>query len=110
MDEKVKNALIDYEDIKLQIRILEEKLDPLKEIIFPFMAEHKDQKFSAPQGGNFEYKEKIIWKYSPEIETEEKRIKKMKADEVASGKAVKTFTSYFEYRSPKKEDAEDGLV
>ena len=64
------------------------------------MKEHKDEKLQTEKGGFFEYKEKVMWKYSPETESEEKRIKKLKADEVANGKAMKTFTAYFEFRSP----------
>lgn len=110
MNEEVKQALLDYEAIKLQIRELEDKLEPLKEVISPFMAEHRDNKVETSTGGYFEYKERVVWKYSPEIESEEKRIKKLKADAVASGSATKTFTPYFEYRSPKKEEDQGELI
>jgi len=109
MPDEVKKALLDYEAIQLQIRELTDKLEPLKEIITPFMEENRDQKVETSSGGYFEYKERVVWKYSNEIESEEKRIKKLKAEAVASGNATKTFTKFFEYRSPKKE-SEDGLV
>lgn len=107
MDEKTKQAFSDYEEIKLQIKALEDKLDPLKETVLTYFAANKDKKIETNSGGCFSYKEKTTWKYPVEVENERAKIKKLEADSVALGTATKNVTGFFEYRVPKKEEGEN---
>lgn len=100
MDPKVTQALLDYEELKIQEKEIAAKLDELKPIILPAMnAETKLQ----GQHGTFELKEKTVWKFaSADIIAEESRLKAMKEEAIAKGTAVKSITTYIEYRKAKE--------
>jgi len=106
MSPEIKEAMLKYEELQLEIRALEDKLDPLKEIIFPFMQSNPKDKLPTPNGGNFEYRERVTWKYSPETERQRAALKQAEKDEVARGTATKSVTSYFQYNSPVVENKE----
>lgn len=107
MDEKIKQAFNDYEEIKLQIKALEDKLEPIKELILPFFSANKDKKIETSSGGCFSYKEKTTWKYPADVENERAKVKELEKAAVATGTATKAVTGFFEYRVPKKESDEN---
>jgi hypothetical protein len=109
MDDKTKQSFADYEEIKLQIKALEDKLEPIKEVVLTYFAANKDKKIETNSGGCFSYKEKTTWKYPVEVETERARVKELEKASVATGTATKAITGFFEYRVPKK-DTEDDLI
>ncbi len=93
--EEQKNALMKYEELKLQIKSLEAELDPLKEIILPIM--EKGQKLQGEKGF-FTLMEKANWKFSSRITEKEKEIKSAKDLEIADGTAINKPTAYILYK------------
>ena len=104
MDDKTKQSFADYEEIKLQIKSLEDKLEPLKKVVLTYFSENKDKKIETNSGGCFSYKEKTTYSYPVEVENEKARVKKLEAEAVARGTATKSITGFFEYRVPKKQE------
>lgn len=102
--EDQQNALIKYEEIKLQIKELEAELDPLKEIIVPLMEKGKDL---ATDKGLFKLKERANWKFSSEVTAKEKEVKALKEDEIAKGVAINKPTIYLEYSVAKGAEGEE---
>jgi len=103
ISEKQQEALLKYEDLKLQIKELEVQLDPLKEIIMPLMEKGKDLQCEK---GVIKLKERANWTFSADVKTELKKVEEMKADEIAKGIAQNKPTIYIEYSVAKKgEDA-----
>lgn len=100
MTPEVTNALLQYEEYKLQAKDLEEKMDVLKLVILPVMELGKKLEGHS---GSFELKERATWKYSPELEEKKAEIKGFEAEEVAKGIATKKATQYLEYRVAKGE-------
>lgn len=107
MTPEIKQALLDYEEVKLQMKKGEEKLDSLKEILLPFMMENPDAKIATQLGGSFVYDKKPIWKYPPEVEAEEEKLDKMKDDAIRKGTATKTVINFIKYNSPRKPKSTD---
>lgn len=105
MTPEEKQAFSDYEEIKLTIRKWEDKLDEVNKIVLPFMLINPEQKIETPSGGFFSISNKTAWKYSSEIENKKLQIKKLEAEEVARGEAIKVVTHFVKYNSPKKEES-----
>ena len=100
MDQEVKNALLQYEEYKLQAKDLEEKMDVLKLVILPVM--ELGVKLEG-HSGYFELMPPKAWKYSPTVDAEEAKLKELKADEQAKGIAVKKGSPYLQYNVAKGE-------
>lgn len=99
------NALMKYEEIKLQIKELETELDPLKEIIVPLMEKGRD--LTTETGGTFKLKERANWKFSPDTVAKKKELKTLEEEEIAKGIATNKPTVYLEYSSAKSEKGEE---
>jgi hypothetical protein len=98
MKPEVQKAMLEYEQIKLNIKTLEAKADELKEIILPEVEVGK--KYEATEG-SFEVKSKALWRFSPRVEEMKKSVKEVEAEEIAKGIAVNNPTVYLEYRVKK---------
>lgn len=96
---EVKEALKDYEELKINEKEIKTKLDELKEIILPEVPE--GSKIMTENGGSFELKKRDNWKYSDDIQQFEDELKAKKAEAVAKGEAANNPTHYIEYRQPK---------
>ena len=98
MNPEVQKAMLEYEQVKLNIRILEAKADELKEIILPEVEVGK--KYEATEG-TFEVKSKAMYRFSPRVEEMKKAVKEIEGEEIAKGIAVNNPTVYLEYRVKK---------
>lgn len=96
-----KEALLQYEELKLAIKDLEEKADKLKPVISPLF---NDSEKIKGVHGTFELKSRPKWTFSVNLQEEEKKLEAQKADEIAKGIAVNKPIVYFEYRKAKKSD------
>lgn len=93
-----KQALLEYEELKITVKQAEERMAELKPTILE----------AIPEGtrvdvvnGFFELKKRDNWKFSPEVESQEKALKDTKADAIAKGEATNNPTYYVEYRGRK---------
>ena len=59
------------------------------------------KKINGPEGGVFELVKKDKWKFSANIEQNEKNLKSQKADAVAKGEATNDPIFYIKYNQPK---------
>jgi len=109
MTPEVKQALLDYEEIKIQIKALETKLEPIAKLISPILLANPDEKIPTPSGGTFEVRTRTTYQYStvPEIVEAEKALKKMQEDSKRNDTAIKITTSYVQY-TPLKVAEDDG--
>lgn len=98
MTEEVKEALLEYESLKIDEKRVKERLEELKEIILPSIG---DEPVNA-RSGYFEIKKKTMWKYSPELESKQEEVKKLEKDEVAKGIATPTVSTYLQYNHGKE--------
>lgn len=107
MTPELKQTMLTYEEIQVEIRDLTKKLAPLKAVIFPYMQANKGEKLPTPAGGNFEYKEVPRWKYSVGVEKLRAELEKAEEDDIAKGTAIKTLSCFFQYNSPKVDKESD---
>lgn len=98
MNEEVKNALLEYEELKIDAKKIDERLEELKEIILPSIG---DEPVNA-RSGYFEIKKKTSWKYSPELVAKQGEVKKLEKDEVAKGIATASVSTYLQYNHGKE--------
>lgn len=98
MTEEVKDALLEYEELKIDAKKIEERLEELKEIILPNIGE---EPINA-RSGYFEIKKKTTWKYSAELKVKQEEVKKLEKDEVAKGIATPSVSTYLQYNHGKE--------
>lgn len=98
MKPEVTKALLEYEQLKLNAKTIENRLEELKPII---MAEVEVGKKYEGEEGSFEVKSKPVWKFSPRVVQMKEEVKKFEAEEIAKGIAVNNPTIYLEYRVRK---------
>lgn len=100
MTPEVTKALLEYEQLKLNEKIIEARLEELKPIIMEVVEVGK--KYEG-QEGSFEVCSKANWKYSPRVVQMKEEVKKFEAEEVAKGIAVNNPTIYLKYSVKKGE-------
>jgi len=94
-----KEALLQYEELKIAIKDLESKAEKLKPIISPLVS--SEEKLKGLHG-TFEIKSRPKWTFSVEVQEQENFIETLKADEIAKGIAKNNPIVYFEYRMAKQ--------
>lgn len=104
MTQEEKDALLQYEEIKLSIKKLEEEADKLKPIISPLI--NAGEKLLGLHG-SFEIKSRPKWTFSLDVQEEEKKLESLKVEEIAKGVAKNTPITYFEYRVTKTKKEEE---
>lgn len=101
LTQEQKDALLQYEEMKIAVKDLEAKMDKLKPIISPIITSSEKLKGLY---GTFELKSKSKWTFSADVQSEETLLESMKSEEIAKGIAVNSPIVYFEYRKAKKSD------
>lgn len=99
LTQEQKDALLKYEDLKIQAKLLEAEMDELKPIVLSAVPE--GTKVNATEGV-FEVKKRDNWTFSPEIKAKEDNLKAEKEAAIAKGEATSKPTFYIEYRKNKK--------
>lgn len=94
-----KNALLEYEELKITVKRAEERMAELKPTLIEVIPE--GTKVNAVNGF-FELKKRDNWKFAPAIESQEKALKETKAAAIAKGEATNNPTYYVEYREGKQ--------
>ena len=100
MDQEVKNALLQYEEYKIQAKDLEEKMDVLKVIILPALVVKTDY---PAYNGTFVLMPSKTWKFSPAVDTMKKSLDQLKEKEKQMGIAVIDGSPYLQYNPNKGE-------
>lgn len=101
MELDIKNAIKDFETLKLEIKEKEFKASELKELIAPYIIEnHKDDELQL-EHGKITVKHRSKWEYSERLENEAKQLKKRQKEEVAKGEANDNGIDYIEYSQDK---------
>lgn len=98
MNPELSKALIEYEQLKLNEKIIATRIEELKAIVMPLVEEGK--KYLGEEG-SFEVKSKPVWKFSPRVVQMKEEVKKFEAEEIAKGIAINNPTIYLEYRVKK---------
>lgn len=98
MNDEQKVALLRYEELKISVKRAEEEMANLKPLLLKAVPE--GTKVNAASG-YFEQKKRDNWKFSPEINEQEKALKDAKAAAIAKGEATNNPTYYVEYREGK---------
>lgn len=93
-----KSALMEYEELKITVKRAEERMVELKPTLLEVVPE--GTKVNAVNGF-FELKKRDNWKFSAEVELQEKALKETKAGAIAKGEATNKPTYYVEYRENK---------
>lgn len=106
MNEEQKAALLRYEELKNLVKEAEAEMADLKPTLLEVIPEGTKVNASL---GYFELKKRDNWKFSPEIELQEKALKETKDAAIAKGEATSTPTYYVEYRKgkPKQDLSEE---
>jgi len=106
MNEEQKQALLEYEELKLQEKQIKSRLDELKPFILEVVPEAT--KVNATEGF-FERKKRDNWTFGPDIQAHEQSLKDEKAAAIAKGEATNNPTYYIEYRQvkPKQDLSEE---
>lgn len=91
-------AMKEFEQLKIQEKSIQSRLDELKEIIMPEVEVGK--KYVGEQGA-FEVKSKAVWKFSEFLNQKKAEMKEAESDEIARGVAINTPSVYIEYRKSK---------
>lgn len=98
MNQSTKDALREYEEVKLAMKELEGRLDELKPIILEDMED--DQKVEA-QNGVFTIVKKPKYTYSEFHDEKAKELKTIEKEEVAKGIARVEYTRFVMYKETK---------
>lgn len=98
MTDEVKDAMLEYEELKIKEKEIGVQLEELKKIILPAMG---DEPINA-RSGVFEIKKRTSWKYSPELVNRQEEVKKLEKDEVAKGIATPSVSTYLQYNHNKE--------
>lgn len=98
MNDQTKSNFLRYEEIKNEIKSLEEELDTIKPIIIENMQD--DDKIEAKNGA-FTIQLKKKWKYSTAVINLEADVKDMKKSEEADGTAQFEESRVLFYRANK---------
>lgn len=98
MDKKLKDKFLEYEELKLQAKEIEEKLKELQPIV---MAEVPEGKEIAANHGVFFIQNRSTWKYSVKLQAKEKDLKEDKEEEKAKGVAEATVQPTLYYKVNK---------
>ena len=94
-------AILRYEEIKLEMKPMEAELDVLKPLVREVVID-KDEVYNTSTGlGVFTLKQRDNWVFSDKIKEQEKELKKAKADAIAQGEATSNPTIYPEYKANK---------
>ena len=94
-------ALLRYEELKIQIKAIEKEIEPLKPIVKELVVD--GEKLHTPTGlGAFELKKRDNWTFSQEIQDQEQDLKDVKKEAIAKGEATSDPTVYVEYKANKK--------
>lgn len=89
-------AFQEYEELKAKAKEIDTRLEELKPFILPLVPEDKELQ---GKDGYFYIQKKAKWKYSSDIVSREKDLKKDKEREEANGTAEPTYTPILYYRS-----------
>ena len=87
-----------YEEIKIQIRELEEEAEVLKPIIVKAMP---DQVEVAGEAGTFVVQKRATWKFSEKHKEQKEKLKELEATEKAKGIAIPTYSDILVYTLAK---------
>lgn len=98
MNPEVTKAMLEYEQLKLNEKIIKARCDELMEVILP--AVEVGKKYDATEG-SFEVKSRANWKFGPRVEQKMEEVKALQEEEKAKGIAVNNPTVYVEYRVKK---------
>lgn len=93
-----KDALREYEELKLTVKRAEERMGELKPVLLEAIPE--GTKVNT-DNGFFELKKRDNWKFGNDIQSQEKQLKDAKAAAIAKGEATNNPTYYVEYREGK---------
>lgn len=104
MTNEQQKAFEEYEQLKIEIREREARLEILKPIILPLVPEDKEM---LTEKGYFYIQKKSKWKYSKELENKEKDLKKEKKREEAEGIAEVEYTPVLYYKTGIPEEKEE---
>lgn len=99
MEDSVKEAMLEYEQLKISIKAQEARLDELKDKIMPAVEEGK--RYAAAEG-TFEVVSKASWKFSDAVAALKEQVKASEADEIARGIATNNPTVYLKYTVNKQ--------
>lgn len=98
MEDSVKEAMLEYEELKIKEKEIGLRLEELKEVILPAMG---DEPINA-RSGVFEIKKRTSWKYSPELVNKQGEVKKLEKEEIAKGIATPSVSTYLQYNHGKE--------
>jgi hypothetical protein len=99
MDEQTKKNFLAYEELKIEEKLIKEKLETLKEFLLPHI--EPGQKIQAT-AGHFELKQRDNWTFTPETVRMAENLKEVQKAEIAKGVAKSVPTLFIEYRGNKK--------
>lgn len=97
-------AFLEYENLKIEQKEIDERMDALKPIIMQNMNEGE---VVEGQRGSFQLRKKVSYVYSDTVIKAEAELKALKAREEATGTATGVDKIYVEYRVKKTSEAEE---
>jgi len=102
MDDSIKNAIKEYEELKIEEKLLKENLESLKEVIAPYIIENHAKDELQLDHGKIVVKHRASWKFSDETNSLAVNLKETQKEEIAKGIATDSGTDYIEYRQDKE--------
>lgn len=104
MDEKVKTDLLRLENLTVEARLLDEEIDEIKARVVASLP--VGTKVQA-ESGTFSVAQRSKWKYTPELEAREKRVKEDQKREQQMGLAQESHGDpYIVYKTSKESENE----
>lgn len=88
----------EYEQIKLDIKKLENRLDEIKPVIIEFVPEDK---IIELQNGHIYSQVKTDWKFSESVDLKKKEMDDLKSEEKAKGIATPSYSKILFYKENK---------
>jgi predicted RNase H-like nuclease (RuvC/YqgF family) len=99
MNEEARESFQRYEQLKQQIKELENEIVMLQPLVMAYMSE--DEKVET-ESGSFVLQSRSVYEYSPYTQELEQKIKNLKKEEIADGTAKETKGEpYIVYKAKK---------
>ena len=98
VDNKTKEAFIEYEELKIEAKKIETRLKELGPVIQPYVPDGEGEQ-SDGEYGYFYIQNKSLWKYTKKVTEAEEEFKELKAKEQANGDAIVTHKPILYYKA-----------
>lgn len=102
MNPEVTQAFLEYEQLKLEVKRMETRMNELKPVL---TANINEGEVINGRQGTFVLKKKTSWVYSAAVDLKETELDELKAQEEAMGKAKSIEKTFIEYRAKAGEEA-----